>query len=401
MITPADPRAIKLLVAGPDLKPIAPLTTWKTIEATVTLNQAGAGSLTIPADQTIYDLVSTPGNRIHLYYQGRIFLAGMIESYPTSEQAGIPQLMTVTWTSDMFWLAARLTYPQPSLAATAQTNANYTATGTAETVLRDLVNLNAGPGARTERQVPHLVLGAANSPLVGSSVTVTAPMSQTLTDTLREVASSGGSLAFDVVLNDAVPQLEFVVWAPRDVSNLVWYSKGLNNLQQLDVNPVAPTATVAIVGTEATTNDDGASVPGTNWERTDSAAASTWGRIEVWVASTADTTKPAGDQTTQSNQDGDLALLSAAQQVTITSTAVDTPGREFGVNYRLNDIVGARPVVGIPASDSVSSVKLTADSQTGVVVAPTFGGNPRQGVSLQQQMRIIQRQMARLQAGRR
>lgn len=397
----ADPRAIKLLVAGPDLKPIAPLTNWRTIEATLTLNQPGAGSLTIPADQTVFDLVSTPGNRLHLYYQNRIFLAGLIESYPTSEQAGIPQPITVTWTSDMFWLAVRLTYPQPSLASTAQTNASYTATGTAETVLRDLVNLNAGPGARAERRVPHLVLGAANSPLLGSSVTVTAPMSQALTDTLRDAASAGGTLAFDVVLNDAVPQLEFVVWSPEDVSNLVWYSKGLNNLQQLDINPVAPTATVAIVGTEATTNDSGASVPGTNWERSDSTGVTAWGRMEAWVSSTADTTKPAGDQTTQSNQDGDLALLDAAQQVTITSTVVDTLGREFGENYRLGDIVGARPIVGATVSDSVTSVKLTADSQTGVVVAPTFGGNPRQGVTLQQQMRIIQRQLARLQAGRR
>jgi len=404
----ADPRSIRLLVAGPDLKPLSPLTTWSSIEATLNLNDAAQGTLTIPADQSIYDLVAQPGNRLHLYYQGRVFLAGPIVTVETPEQAGVPDVMTVTWTNDLWWLASRLTYPDPGQESTGTQPASYTLNDTnAETALRTLVNLNAGPGAIASRRAgPYskIVLEAAHSPLLGSNVSVSAPMSQTLTDTLRDAAAaSTPPLAFDVVLDDTVPQLVFRVWAPEDLSSRVRYTRGLNNLSSLTITSTAPTTTLAIVGTEATVDDSDNSVPGKAWERSaDTDLLNAWGRLETYVSSNADSETTSDEQTTQSNQDGDQALSDGAQSVAVAAEVVDSPGRQYGLDYPLGAKVGVTPTVGTPVAAQVQSVTLTASPQDGVQVAPGFGDDTTfKGSVLIAQIQDLQRQVARLQAGRR
>jgi hypothetical protein len=404
----SDPRTIKLLVAGPDLKPLAPLTTWNSIDATPTLRDNGTGSFTIPANETVYNLLTGTGNRIHLYYQGRIFLAGPITSVEITEEGGVPGLLTCAWVSDMTWLGRRLTYPSPSKSATDTTQpVNYVVTDTnAETVLRDLVDKNIGPSALAERRLPKLVLETVHSPLLGSTVSVTAPMSQTLKDSLVAAAvASTPNLAFDVVLDDTVPQLVFRVWQPGDLSNRIRYTKGLNNLRSVDITSTTPTVTVAIVGAEATTTTtdtdtgDTTEKPGKVWERSDADAVTAWGRMETWVSSTADTDATAAAQDSQSQQDGDLAVLNGSQSVQATAEVVDSPGRQYGIDYPLGATVGVNPTIGDPITQTVQSVTLHAEPQAGVTVIPDFGDTtPRMGRTLIGLFQQQQRRIARLEA---
>jgi hypothetical protein len=405
----ADPRTIKLLVAGPDYRPLAPLTTWSSIEATPTLRDNGVGTLVIPADERIYNLLTGTGNRLHLYYQGRTWLCGPITTVEQPEEGGVPGQLTCTWVSDMTWLGRRLTYPSPSKESTDTTQpANYTATDIAETVLRNLVDLNIGPGALPARQKSGLVLETAHSPLLGSSVSVTAPMSQTLKDSLAAAAvASTPNLGFDLVLDDAVPQLVFRVWAPVDRSNRVRYTRGLNNVTSADVTSTMPTATVAIVGAEATTvttdtsTEDTTEKPGKVWERSaDADTLTAWGRQEVWVSSSADSEATQAAQDSQSQQDGDLAVLNGSYSVTVDAQVIDTPGRQYGVDYQLGDTVGYNPPLGEPITQVVQSVTLHAEPQTGVTVIPNFGdATPRMGKDLIGLVQQLQRRIARLEAG--
>jgi len=405
----SDPRTIKLLVAGPDLKPLAPLTTWNSIDVTLTLRDNGSGTVTIPSNSQIYNLLTGTGRRLHLYYQGRIFMAGPITSVETPEESGVPGLLTAAWSSDMTWLGRRLTYPSPSKESTDATQpVNYVVTDTnAETVLRTLFDKNAGPGALTSRQLPHAVLETAHSPLLGSTVSVTAPMSQTLKDSLIAAAmASSPNLGFDLVLDDAVPQLVFRVWAPQDLSNRVRYTRGLNNLNSLTITSTMPTVTVAIVGAEAetvTTDTDTSTTeekPGKVWERSDADALAAWGRMETWVSTSADSDATTADKDKQSQQDGDLAVLNGSYSVQAAAEVTDTPGRQYGIDYRLGDSVGVTPTVGDPISQTVQAVTLHAEPVSGVTVAPDFGDTtPHMGKTLIGLYQQLQRRIARLEAG--
>lgn len=397
-------KDVKLIIADQDLKPITVVRNWTSIESDLTQNTAGSGQFSAPVSDRLVSLVDTPGNRIHLYHQGRYFCGGPIEVRTQDEPAKSDGVKTVNWTTDLVWLAARLSYPTPTAESTDQTSINYTDSGVAETVLRNLVDKNLGPGALVARRVPHLVLGAANSPLVGSTASIQSPLSQKVADCLRDIAAAGGDLTFDVVLqtnpSTGNPELAFVVWEPRDVSSVVRYSKGLGNLNSLSFTNNSPTVTVAIVGQDSDSSDTTSPV-GKVTERVDSVAVSRWGRIEQWVSSTEDADSTDAEKEAQRQQDGDLALLAGSASVEINADVVDTPKRQYGVNYRLGDIVGIQPATGVPIKDTVTAVKLTADPKSGVTIAPTIGtGNAKNGKAIIDYVLQLQRRMARLEAGR-
>lgn len=397
-------KDIKLIIADSDLKPITVVRNWTSIESDLTQNTAGSGQFAAPVSERLVSLVDTPGNRVHLYHKGNYFCGGPIEVRTQDEPAKSDGVKTVNWTTDLVALAGRLVAPNPAKGLFEQDLVNYITSGVAETVLRDLVNKNAGPGAITTRRVPHLVLGTANSPLVGSSVSVQSPLSTKLADQLRDLASAGGSLTFDIVLQDnaGTPQLAFVVWAPADVSSVVRYSKGLGNLNGVTFTNSAPTVTVAVVGQDSAEDSSGNPVPGEVIERSDSTVVGNWGRVEQWVSSTADTSLTDHSLIlAQMQQDGDLALLSGSESVEIDADVFDTPKRQYGVNYRLGDIVGIQPATGAPIKDTVTAVKLTADPKSGATIAPTIGtGDARNGKALIDYVLQLQRRIARLEAGR-
>jgi hypothetical protein len=217
--------------------------------------------------------------------------------------------------------------------------------------------------------------------------------------------ASTPNLAFDIVLDDTVPQLVFRVWQPGDLSNRIRYTKGLNNLKSVDITSTTPTVTVAIVGAEATTattdtdTGDTTEKPGKVWERSDADAVTAWGRMETWVSSTADTDATQAAQDSQSQQDGDLAVLNGSQSVQATAEVVDSPGRQYGIDYPLGAIVGVNPSIGDPITQTVQSVTLHAEPQAGVTVIPDFGDTtPRMGRTLIGLFQQQQRRIARLEA---
>lgn len=357
---------ITLLVTDRNLVKVGdPIDGWTALSVTPQFNAAGAGTVTMPATPAVLDQINADGARLVVIRDNQYFMGGPIEkvgpfvwSLDDNGTSADPGVITVSFTDDFALIAGLITYPDPTVAATAQTGtAQYTASATnAETLLRNLVNLNAGPGALTARQVPKLVLGTVAH--VGTNVNV-ATRFEPLGDVLRSVALAGGNLGFRTI--EAGGNIDFTVYDPADLSSQIRFSRGLGNLRSVNYDPAAPTVTVAIVG------GDGTGTSRTVREVPDDDAVTKYWRLEQFVnqGSTSDTTVM--------DQAGEQALSTGGEQAQLTAVAVDTDVQRYGRDYALGDIVTVEIYPGFEVTDIVRAVTLTADPNTGEVVAPLIG----------------------------
>lgn len=361
-----------------------PVTTYTSTTLQLKFNEVGSGELLAPADDWLVEAVTTPGNQVAVIRQGGVFGGGPIEKPGAIEwgpEGGVGNVR-VNFATHEAHLARRLTYPDPTLVSTdAAQPLAYVATATnAEVVLRNLVNLNAGPGALAARQVPDLILGSLAS--VGTNVDVSTRF-ETLTEVLRTVAVAGGGLGWRIV--QVGGSLEFQVYAPADRSGDVRFSRSLGNLRALSTDPEAPTATVAIVG------GDGTGDARTIVERTNSTAVTLWGRTEIWVNQGG-----TGAVSGELDQAGDVALVEGDEVTGVQAAAVDTQWARYGVDYFLGDLVGVELVPGAAVSDLVTAVTLTATPDRGAEISPTIG-TERTGSNQARQLRDLVKRVGRLE----
>lgn len=356
---------ITLVFTDGSLAPLGrPVTGWTQVDVTLRFNEPASVSVQLPALGDYIEMAQ-PGNRLQVIRDGALLCAGPVE-FPAEFQwdaAGgqyaEPGQLTVSSTDDSVWLGARLTYPDPAHASNAQTASYYTLTTTnAETAMRNLVNLNVGPGALASRQVANLVLGSVAS--VGSNINVRTRF-EPVSDALRAAAIAGGGLGYRV--REDSGQLKFEVYAPVDRTGSVRFSRGLGNLRQIAYQDQAPTATVAIVGGNGTGSSR------TIVERPSVGATPTpWGRMEVFV-------NDSSSSTTDLNQSGDEELARDAEQAQLRVTAIDTASQRYGTNYGLGDKVTVEIFPGVELADIVRAVHLTATPDGGEVVSPQIGAD--------------------------
>jgi hypothetical protein len=356
--------AVTILICNSTLTPLLPVDNWTAVDSVVKFNATGSGSFTAPADPALVTAATTPGNRVVLLRDGVVFSSGPIEGWDDDWQAdkhglkGLPDL-TVRWADNTVLLARHITYPDPTAAATAQTTVvAYTATGVnAETVMRSLVNLNAGPGALAARQEPHLQLGVVAG--VGTNINESTRF-EPLTDVLRRVALAGGGLGFRVREDMHLAQLYFEVYTPSDRSASIRFSRQLNNVRAVKATDTAPSCTAAIVGGDGT---------GTSRQVVERLNVSGWGRWETFVNQAG----AGGSDVTEQQQAGDKALVDGGETIVAAVTAVDTATQKFGVNFFLGDKVSVQAGTGVQVVDVVSSAHLFGTPADGVQVQPAIG----------------------------
>jgi hypothetical protein len=374
--------ALTALVTDKDLNVLGDPIPWTAIEGRQDRNAPGAYSLTSPASGALHERIAGPGNRILLLRSGEVWCAGPIE-YPDeydwsaddSSAAG-PGESTVRWTDDLALICARNTYPNAALAATAQVTAKRSWTATnGETILRALVNENAGPGALTARRIPKLALGTSAG--VGSAIDFSSRFGQ-MGDDLRAVALAAGGLNYRT--RQVGKQILFEVSAPADRSRRIRFSRQRNNLLAIQYRPQAPSATVAIVGGDG----DGASR--TIRERPSSAAlAAGWPRMEAPFVNSSGTNA-------EMDQAGDQALAEAAEQAGLSVVAIDTPDQRYGIDFTLGDLVSVDLWPGLAVVDVVTSVTLTATPEDGELVSVQIGtGSSSDPAYVRELRRLIRR----------
>lgn len=289
---------------------------------------------------------------------GDLLIAGpMLRKNESAAADGKGIEVKIIGADDTYYLS-RLTRPDPLQPVNAQTVAHYVITGSTETVMRQLVNINAGPGALVDRRVPRLVLGPTGTP--GGPTVTTELRFKSLRETLSALANSAG-FGWDVRWDRATTNLVFVVFQPDDVSDTVRFSRDAATLPSYEYELSAPELTAPTV------LGQGEGVARTAVEVIDTAAEARWAiRLED-VLDRRDTA------------DGDAYLVEVAEQLyergekaSLTFEAAGAPDMQYGVAYRNGSLVTIETLDG-SFPDVVRQVTVTHTSGSNPVYKPLTG----------------------------
>jgi hypothetical protein len=342
-----------------------PLDGWTNLDATKKFNEPGSGSVDLPARPDIMAQLQ-PGNRLVVIRDRAVWMSGPLEipadfTWSITESPGHGRV-TVSFSDDLAIVAGYITWPTPANAWTAQlanTWRQITATN-AETIVRQLVNENCGPGARTERRIPNFALDAITG--AGTSTSVRTRF-EALLDTCRRVAVDGGGIGFRTRQTDT--QILFGCYQPRDLTATARFSIGLGNLRSIQSKQSAPTVTHALIaGTEPETGTTGR----TYVQAADTAAAATWYRVEKYVDGSAE-----NDANGELSQAGKEEIAAGAAPVELATITVDTADLKAGRDFDLGDKVTVALPYGVEVANLVRSIHLQATPSSGEYVTTLIG----------------------------
>lgn len=276
----------------------------------------------------------------------------------------------VSGKDDMVWLARRLAKPVPS-GPPYSSQAYDVRTGRPSTIMRQYVDVNAGPTAAAYGRVVYGLTLAAD-PLLGSSVTARARFHRLL-DLLNSIAWPAG-LGFRIV------GLEFEVYQPVDKSASIEFSVGNGTMAAFDDVLQAPEADWVTVG------GGGAGTARTFLDWPDTPTLIDWGRIEIFLDRR---------DTTDLTEMLSAALEEISQQSIkrgVAITPVEGPQREYLVDYDLGDKITAI-VDGERVSDILRELTITIGPD-GTQLRPTIGDPdaPKPSAWQQQFARFIRKQ---------
>jgi hypothetical protein len=347
------------------------------LTVTPRFNAVGAWSLTLPlgtAQAALFD--QTTG--VIIYYGGEdgpVLMSGTVEELTETWDESNPGAgtLTVTGLSDDQVVADRLAYQVPGSAATSQSGSEYDRrSAVGETVLKQYVNLNAGPGAIVARRVTGLTI--ATDTATGAAVKGSARMTP-LPDLITPLALSAG-LGWRVVQSGS--GLVFQTFTPLDRTLTARFSRELGNLRGFTRTRRAPTVTAAVVG------GGGDGTARTFREIVDTTAQTAWGRRREVFIDRRDTT-----DTVELDQAGTEAVVEGGQQTSLSLSTIDTPLLTYGTHYSLGDKVTVEPGGGAsPIADVLREVEITWTAADGPRTTSTAGtsaatGTPRMIRALQ------------------
>lgn len=351
-----------LLVTDQNLNVMgSPIVCWTSIDVTLRFNEPSSGMFVAPGYEWIRSQLG-PGHRIVVIRDQQVLIAGPIEKWQyersdDGDNAGDGTL-TVNFADDLAFVAARLTYPDPTLGPSDQVIDNWSYTGNAELAIRDLVDYNAGENARAERRVPQLRLDSPAAG-VGGSVTAKADRMEPLGTVMRRIALSGGGLGFRT--RQIGTDIVFDVFEPLDKSEEVFFGFGYGNLKYVSYEVSAPEATTAVVGGQ------GEGADRYLIERNSAGPEAAWGRTETLV------NRPGNDPLAELQTAGDEELADRAETARLPTSAADTPHQKFGVDYELGTRVSVETWPGSMISDIVTTVHIQVWPTAGEVISPTIG----------------------------
>lgn len=280
----------------------------------------------------------------------------------------------VSGLSDEAVLKRRLVSPSPAESAPPYiAQASDIRTGVASTVLRQYVDVNAGPGAVVARRTPGLAL--ASDPLAGASVSGNGRWDTDLLTFLQPLAVTG-AVGFRVVQVGAV--LQFQVYVPTDRTSSVKFAVGLKNLAGYEYESTAPEGNYVYVGASGTGTSRVIS------EYPDSDSVADWGRIEGDFVDNRGTADPV-----QLQQTGTDALTQNGEQASLSITPIETTDLMYGQQYFLGDKVTVRTDddIGTPyeetgqIQDVLRSVVIHLTVDGPQTVTPAVGTAARNDIS--------------------
>ncbi|MGW4883357.1 siphovirus ReqiPepy6 Gp37-like family protein [Streptomyces murinus] len=387
---------IQLLVTDRHLAVLGVLDGWTKLDCDLNFNAPASGTVVMPARPQYMELLQ-PGHRLVVVRDGGVWCAGPLEQ-PQGyvwdlDQNTAPGTVTVAFTDDLARVAGYLTYPEPSKAFSTQTTTSNVvrqiSSTNAETIIRQLVNENCGPGALAARRIEQLVLDDVAG--VGNARSISTRF-EPLLDACRTVAATDG-LGFRT--RQVGDQIRFGVYAPADRTGTARFSTGLGNLRAVSFTMAAPLATSELVqgGNDPA---ETATPPNTRvYVEVASGAAGDWYRVEKLI----DKTGTVDDSKGELTQAGTLALGDDNPQASLSTVTVDTPDLRAGHDFGLGDRVTVVLPTGLEVTDVVQTISLAATPDDGELVTSVIGNSDKTTTSATvRAVRDLARRLGRLEA---
>jgi hypothetical protein len=274
----------------------------------------------------------------------------------TRDSGDSGDLLTIRGKDDLWWLARRLCYPDPTQPADDQAAAAYDVqTGPAEDLVKHYVRGNAGPDALPARQVTGLVVTDS----LGRGPTRTErPRFTPLLQVVQTICRGAG---FGLRAFQDGPVIRFDITEPTDRSAEVVLSRKRENLGSFSYATDVAEASAAIVAGQGS---------GTARPFRERGTVSGDARAEVFVDKS-DTTD--ADELDQAGQD---ALAEQAATVALSFQPLATRNSRYGRDFELGDRVTAI-VDDVALTNVVRQVTLAWE--TGTARAPeVLVGTPAQ-----------------------
>lgn len=360
-----ESTALRVYVRDSALKRIGQVADYTDLTVVPRFNAIGAISMSISADSPSAPLLIEGNGLIVKTPGGQTVMSGPIRTpdWSRSESDAGSGKLTIGAISDDEILARYTCWPSPTAAIGSQTASVYKINVAAvETGMRDLVNLNAGPGALASRKNPLLTL-AANG-LHGPALVREVNQFDNLLTVLQDIAAAAG-LGFRV--SQVGSALQFQVFQPANLSGTARFSFALGNLTDASYTTTAPTCTRAIVVA------GGGSSPRVckTYDQADPLFPGLV--LEQFVDQTSVDTASV-DLTAQMDQAGAEALANGAGQGSLSISPIDIPNLKFGRDYNVGDTVAAQLRGGAWYTDVVREVTLTSSAGSSSTKA-TVGGD--------------------------
>ncbi|HEU5475719.1 MAG TPA: siphovirus ReqiPepy6 Gp37-like family protein [Actinophytocola sp.] len=339
---------------------------WSSYTAVPKFNDVGTWQVNCPLTPQ-HALAAAAGWRVAIMAGTSTVIAGPVTKAEikidgTSGRA--TRRLVLSGEDDMRWMRGRDARPAPLAALSAQTPAYDIRTGVASTIMRQYVDVNAGPGALVARRVPSLTLAA--DPVAGPSITGRARFDKLL-PLLQGLAVSGAvagvTLGFRVNSGFGLGKV-FQVYLPADLTGPARFSMALRNLKMLTWTLTAPTATHIVGGGRG--EEDARDFI----EVADTADATAWGRLEDFY-----------DFRAASDSDSNVELTQGAQKrldeqghtQLVEVVPVDTARLQYGRDYGLGDVITVDVYGGVTVDEVVREVEIKVDRAGGRKVTPRVG----------------------------
>jgi hypothetical protein len=383
------------------LNRIGIIDTWISMDLVVRYCAQGSWQILVEAGTPEADILQKGGG-IAIYQDGvdTPILTGQIETfqhYWTNAQHTSLGSIYFAGKDDNKLAYNRLAYPDPSKPATQQwsaTDVGRAVSGPAGHLIWDELNKALGPGAVSGRQIGNVIFEGD----VNFGTTISDNLQWDVIGTKLEAwttntGSGNNGAGYRFVWDPNGKAINLHIFAPRDLSKDIRFSRELGNLREFTWSLTAPAVTRVIVACQGTGKSRYL------YQQIDSDTEAEWGlQIEQWVDRRDLPIK--ADLTTGQPIKADLsvtdAAFAAAQQAVLQAATdaltqgaktgnfqiypIDTPHIKFGRDYFVGDIVTVA-VDGTEYTDIVREVSITVDQggQT-ETVSPSIGdqgsGNP-------------------------
>lgn len=359
-------------------------------ECTLVQRHLAVGTWTITCPLTEHTVqAAAPGWSVHITGPGLPdATGGPVDEHTIklgADQSGKrkPPELVLTGPDDMTVLADRLAYPVPGSAADNQSSAAFDVrSGTASTIIRQYIDVNAGPSALVARRVPGMTLAA--DPAIGGTTAGQARFTNLL-ELVAKIAENA-NLSVRVVRTSTTAR-EVRIAAVTDLTGPARFSVALNNLRSVTYRRGAPAATFVVGGGR------GEETARTFVIRQNTTATNSWRYREGFYDY-----RSAESGTGELERGTEKQLAESAERQELELVPIDSPVLRYGADYGLGSLVTVEVWPGIVVDQVVREVELTA--QRGWVQVQPRAGTP--GVGQRPSSRTVAemaRRLAQLERG--